>query len=69
MKITGKTYTIELDEKEIDCIVEAAQIAIEHWRTLEPEEREKENYTIQDYRPIRNDLAALVGRFFMGADA
>ena len=69
MKTIGKTYAIELTEKEIDCIVEAAQIAMERWRSLEPDEREKEKFTIHDYRPIRNDFAALVNRFFMGADA
>lgn len=61
MKLTEKTFNVELTEREIELLVDALHW---HYKKLELGDRKK-----GEERTLRNDLAGLINRFFMGADA
>lgn len=61
MKRISKNYVIELTEEEIDLLVTSLN-----------EQYKAERHTAgraSELRKLRNDLAAIINRFFMGEDA
>ena len=72
MKTIECLYRIELSEKEINIIVNALHVEYMTIKNTKPENQEESRKAynrMQPIRELRNDLANLINRSFMGEDA
>lgn len=72
MKAIEALHRIELSESEINIIVNALHVEYMTIKNSKPENQEesrKAYMRMQPIRELRNDLASLINRFYMGEDA
>lgn len=72
MKLESKTFSVSLNEDEIETIVNALQACYKDMRDTpqaSPEDSRKAYARMYALREIRNGFAGLINRSFMGEDA
>ena len=80
MKLTNRTYTLELTHEEIDMIRFALNCEVEYRREQIAEKKQsteqkdhieanKMELELAKYKELRNDMASLIGITYMGIDA
>lgn len=72
MKLESKTYSVSLNEDEIDVIVNALHACYMDMKETPQESKEDSQKTyvrMQPLKELRNSFANLINRSFMGKDA